>query len=87
MKSTYWRNKEFCNELRRCAEESSLFCWNRVFYLTLDGIHFFFLSVNLEGQTAISIDLRKMSVVRHDWNLIILVGKLLRRKYSPQTRV
>lgn len=67
-KSTYCRNKEFCNELTRCAKES---CCNRVFLknLILDELQFF-LSLNLGGRRAISIDLLEMSGVRHDWNLI-----------------
>lgn len=85
MKSTYCRNEEFCNELTRHAKESSHFAVIVFFYFPLDELQFFF-STNLEGQTAISTDIPKMSGVRHDWNLI-RVWKLLRRKYSAQTLV
>lgn len=46
----------------------------------------FFLSVNLERQTAISIDLLKMSEVRHDRNLISL-KTLECKKISVQSLV
>lgn len=46
----------------------------------------FILSVNLEGQTAISIDLLKMSEVRHDWNLISL-KTLEQKKTSTQSLI